>query len=85
MVRVEMDPGVSIGRHTHPGDELGYVQLGEVEMFVEGDEPRRLSTGEAFIVTAGKIHGARNIGKNTASLIVTYVVEKGKPLAIPAK
>lgn len=84
MALVEIAPGVSIGRHTHPGDEIGYVQVGEVEMFIDGNAPRRLLAGEAFVITAGKVHDARNIGTTTARVIVTYIVEKGQPLAIPA-
>jgi quercetin dioxygenase-like cupin family protein len=41
--------------------------------------------GEAFIIPAGRLHNATNPGPGTASLVITYVVEKGKPLATPVK
>jgi hypothetical protein len=31
------------------------------------------------------VHAAKNIGKIQAKVLATYIVEKGKPLASPAK
>ena len=83
--KVEIAPSGSVARHTHNGEEIGYLQEGDVEMLIEGDEPRRLKAGDGFIIPSGKVHEARNIGNGAARVIVTYVVEKGKPLAVPAK
>jgi mannose-6-phosphate isomerase-like protein (cupin superfamily) len=47
--------------------------------------PVRLKAGDGFSVPAGKVHEARNLGKTAVHLIGVYVVEKGKPLASPAK
>jgi quercetin dioxygenase-like cupin family protein len=85
VVRAEIDPGVHAGRHTHPGDEISYVLEGEGELLVDGEPPRKLKAGEAFVVPAGKVHDARNVGSATMRLVGVYVVEKGKPLATPAK
>lgn len=85
VARVEMEPGAAVGPHSHHGDEIGYLQDGEVEMQIIGEAPRMLRTGDGFIIPAGKVHDARNIGASTARVIVTYVVEKGKPLAVPTK
>jgi quercetin dioxygenase-like cupin family protein len=35
----EIGPNVSIGRHTHPGPESGYVIEGGFELLVEGEPP----------------------------------------------
>ena len=85
VMRVELDPGVTAGRHTHPGDEISYVLEGEGELLIEGEAPRRVKAGEAFVIPAGKVHDARNAGSVTMRLVGVYVVEKGKPLAAPAK
>jgi quercetin dioxygenase-like cupin family protein len=69
----------------HHGDEIGYLQDGEVEMQIDGEAPRKLKAGDGFIIPAGRVHDAHNIGAGPARVIVTYVVEKGKPLAVPAK
>ena len=85
VVRGEIDPGVSAPRHTHPGDEISYVLEGEAELLIDGEPPRLVKAGEAFVIPAGKVHGARNPGETPLRFIGVYVVEKGKPLATPAK
>lgn len=81
---IELEPGVSAGRHTHPGDEISYVLAGEGELLIDGAAPRRLKAGEAVVIPAGTVHDAKNVGSSTMRLVGTYVVEKGKPLATPA-
>jgi quercetin dioxygenase-like cupin family protein len=85
VVRVELDPGLMAGRHTHPGDEISYVLEGETELLIEGEAPRKLKAGDAFVIPAGKVHDAKNTGTIPLKLAGVYVVEKGKPLASPAK
>jgi quercetin dioxygenase-like cupin family protein len=85
VARVELDPGVIAGKHTHPGDEISYVTEGEGELLVEGEAPRKIKTGDAFVVSAGKVHDAKNTGTVPLKLVGVYVVEKGKPLAAPVK
>ncbi|WLI89219.1 cupin domain-containing protein [Massilia sp. R2A-15] len=85
VVRGEIDPGASAPRHSHPGDEISYVLEGEAELLIDGEPPRMVKAGEAFVVPAGKVHGARNPGAASLRFVGVYVVEKGKPLAAPAK
>jgi quercetin dioxygenase-like cupin family protein len=85
VVRGEIDPGASAPRHTHPGDEISYVLEGEAELLIDGEPPRLVKAGEAFVIPAGKVHGARNAGEVPLRFVGVYVVEKGKPLATPAK
>lgn len=82
--RAEFQPGGSVGRHTHFGEEIGYVAGGAVTVEIDG-VTRVVKAGEAFIIPAGRPHNATNAGPGTASLVITYVVEKGKPLATPVK
>ncbi|WP_395398944.1 cupin domain-containing protein [Pseudoduganella sp. UC29_106] len=85
VAKVELEPGVMAGRHSHPGDEISYILEGEGELLIDGEPPRKVKAGEAFVIPAGKVHDARNSGPGTMRLIGTYIVEKGKPLATPAK
>ena len=85
VVRGEIDPGASAPRHSHPGDEISYVLEGEAELLIDGEPPRLVKAGEAFVIPAGKVHGARNPGGAPLRFVGVYVVEKGKPLATPAK
>ena len=79
-----IQPGAESGRHTHPGEEIAYVLAGEGELLIDGQEPRKLKAGDAFVVPAGTVHDARNTGTTTIRVLGVYVVEKGKPLASPA-
>jgi quercetin dioxygenase-like cupin family protein len=74
-----------VPRHTHPGDEIGYVLEGEVTVEFDGKPAAKLKAGDTFFVPAGTVHSAKNASKAAAVVISTYVVEKGKPLATPAK
>ena len=81
----EFAPGASAGRHTHPGEELGYVLEGTILLEVEGQPPRTVKAGEAFFVPAGVVHDGKNVGAGVAKVLATYIVEKGKPVATPVK
>jgi quercetin dioxygenase-like cupin family protein len=80
----ELQPGVAAGRHTHPGEEVGYVLEGTVLVEQEGKPPATLKAGQTFLIAAGAVHNATNTGQGPARVLATYIVEKGKPLATPA-
>jgi quercetin dioxygenase-like cupin family protein len=84
-VRVEVDPGVALPMHTHPGDEIVYVLEGTWEYLVEGQGVKILNAGDAAFVPTGMKHSAKNAGRGKGSALATYIVEKGKPLVVPAK
>lgn len=80
----EIAPNVSIGRHTHPGPESGYVIEGSFELLIDGEPPRLLKAGDSYKVPPHAIHDAKT-GAGGAKVIATYVVEKGHPLASAVK
>jgi quercetin dioxygenase-like cupin family protein len=84
-VRVEIDPGVTTPRHSHPGEEIIYVLEGSFEYQVEGQAPVTVKAGEVYFIPAGAIHTAKNVGSGNGAELSTYVVEKGKPLVVLAK
>jgi quercetin dioxygenase-like cupin family protein len=84
-VVAEFVPGGVAGKHTHPGEELGYVMEGTLQLEIAGQPPRTLKAGETFFVPAGVVHDGRNVGSGPAKVLATYIVEKGKPVASPAK
>lgn len=84
VAKVEIAPGVVVGWHTHPGDEISYIQEGETELMVAGQPSRIVKAGEGFVIPAGTVHGAKNIGSTSVKLVGVYVIEKGQPLATPA-
>jgi len=78
----EIMPNVSIGKHTHPGPESGYMLEGEMVLLIDGHPPREVKAGQSYQVPPGAVHDAKT-GPQGAKVIATYVVEKGKPLASP--
>lgn len=82
--RAEFPAGVSSGRHSHPGEEVGYLLEGSVTVEMDGQK-RVLKPGDVFAIPAGKVHAATNTGTGPAAILSTYIVEKGKPLATPAQ
>src|SRR5262249_51072430 len=84
-VRAEFDAGASVGKHTHPGEEIGYVLEGTLELEIAGKPNATVKAGDPIFVPAGTVHAAKNIGKDRAVVLATYIVEKGKPLATPVK
>ena len=84
VARIDFQPGAEITRHTHPGEELGYVLEGSLTLEVEGKPTITLKPGDVYYVEAGRVHAGRN-SNTPGKVLTTYIVEKGKPLALPAK
>jgi quercetin dioxygenase-like cupin family protein len=80
----DFEPRATPGRHTHFGEEIGYVLEGTFLIEQEGKAPVTLKAGGSFLIPAGTIHNATNTGAGAGKILATYVVEKGKPLATPA-
>jgi quercetin dioxygenase-like cupin family protein len=79
----EIDPGAESGRHTHPGEEVGYVIEGSIAIDIQGKPALMKKAGEGFLIPAGTVHNAKNTGKTAAKVLATYIIEKGKPPATP--
>src|SRR5262245_25153630 len=47
--RVDIEPGVTSAKHSHPGEELVYVIEGTLEYQVEGKPPVTLKAGEVLL------------------------------------
>ena len=80
---VEFQPAGTSGKHTHPGEELGYILEGTLRFEIDGQPARMLKAGDYFMVPMGKVHSATNVGPGGAKVLATYIVEKGKPIATP--
>jgi quercetin dioxygenase-like cupin family protein len=83
LASAEIQPGALVSRHTHPGIESGYAIDGGGVLSVEGQPDKPIAQGEVFQVPVAMPHSFQN-GDKTTRLNLTFVVEKGKPLASPA-
>jgi quercetin dioxygenase-like cupin family protein len=79
----EFQPGATVGRHTHPGEEVGYVLEGTIVLEQASKPAVTLGAGKTFFIPAGTVHNATSSGSTQARVLATYIVEKGKPLATP--
>jgi quercetin dioxygenase-like cupin family protein len=84
-VRVEIAPGVTAAKHSHPGEEIVYVLAGSLEYRLDGQPPKVVQAGEVLFIPYGVNHEVKNVGTVNASELATYIVEKGKPLVTQAQ
>jgi quercetin dioxygenase-like cupin family protein len=84
LVEATIEAGTAVGRHTHPGIESAYVMEGGFELPIQGQATRMLKPGDAFQIPPNTPHAGGAAGTAKSKLLITYVVEKGKPLASPA-
>jgi len=80
--KAEFDPGGVVGKHTHPGEELGIVLEGELLLEVAGQPARTVKAGESIFIPPNTVHWAKNTAHGKTVVFSTYIVEKGKPVAV---
>ena len=85
MAKVDIPPGASEGRHTHPADAFIFVLEGAVEQEIAGKPTVTVKAGDVVHVPANTVHVATNKGTVPAKFAVVFVAEKGKPLTTPVK
>lgn len=83
-IRTVVDRGGVVAPHTHPGVEMGYVLDGQALLKISGQPPRSLAAGDSFSVPQRTVHSVENTGSGALTMLSTYVVEKGQPVASPA-
>jgi quercetin dioxygenase-like cupin family protein len=81
---VVIDAGATVARHTHPGIESSYVMEGKIELPVQGQPTRMLKAGDVFQIPPNTPHAGGKASNPKTRVMITYIVEKGKPLASPA-
>ena len=81
---VTVAPHAVVARHTHPGVEMGYCVSGSLTVSLAGQADRLVQAGDSWAFPTGVPHKLVNAGDVPAQLVVTYVVEKDKPLSSPA-
>ncbi len=80
-VLTEIPAGVESGWHMHPGEEVGYILAGTVEMMIEGQPTLTLRAGDPFLMPPRTPHNALDLGPETGMMLSTYIVEVGESLA----
>jgi quercetin dioxygenase-like cupin family protein len=83
LVEATLPVGGREGKHTHPGTMVGYLLEGSMDLEVEGKPTLSLKAGDSAMVEAGKVHEGINRGRVPTKALVTFIVQKGKPLTTP--
>ncbi|CAA9547421.1 MAG: hypothetical protein AVDCRST_MAG43-771 [uncultured Thermomicrobiales bacterium] len=76
----EIPAGVESGWHMHPGEEVGYIIAGTVQMMRHDQPTQTLHVGDPFLMPPNTPHNALDVGPETGRMLSTYIVETGKPL-----
>jgi quercetin dioxygenase-like cupin family protein len=84
-VLVSFAPHAQAGRHSHPGEEIAYVISGELVYELDGQPPVTLRPGDSLFIPSGAVHAVRNTGAGAAAELATYLVDKTRPLLVPAE
>jgi len=80
-VLTEIPVGVASGWHIHPGEEVGYILTGTVEMMIKDVPTLTLHAGDPFLIPPRTPHNALDVGPEVGHMLSTYIVEVGQPLA----
>lgn len=82
----ELPAGAVIGWHSHEGDGSGYVLRGNLVLKTRGKPDQLLKAGDHFFNERGAVHSlAAAPGSEGGAALSTWIVDKGKPLAQPAR
>ena len=81
---IVIPPGGESARHSHPGEDFGYLIAGTVVLEFDDGEKKSLSAGDAYVIRRGRVHHARNVGPTPARFLDTYIIDKGWPVVVPA-
>ncbi|MBQ0896560.1 cupin domain-containing protein [Micromonospora sp. U56] len=77
----EIPVGLASGRHSHPGEEVGYLIHGTVAMEFDDRPTFTIHAGEPFLIPPHTIHNARNITDHTTTrMLSTYLANENEPL-----
>ena len=83
-----LPPGAESGKHTQSGNEIVYIQSGEVTVEING-KSETIKPGEAFTTSAGQVHNVKNASTTEpAKALAFYIAKKGahlEDLSVPAK
>jgi len=80
-VLTEIPAGVESGWHLHPGEEVGYIVAGTVQMMIEDRPTLTLHAGDGFLIPPRTPHNAFDVGPETGRMLSTYIVEVDQPIA----
>jgi quercetin dioxygenase-like cupin family protein len=65
----------------HPGEEVGYLLTGTVEMMIQGQPTLTLHAGDSFLMLPRTPQNVLDVGPETGRMLSTSIVEVELPLS----
>jgi len=82
VLKVTIPAGAKLDWHKHPSINVGYLVSGELTVFAEDGQKKKLQAGDALIELVETWHRGQNTGHAPAEIVVVYVGVEGRPLSI---
>lgn len=79
--KIHLNPDESRPRHIHTAPKVAYVLEGDVTFVVDGQPPKTFRAGESYQLQAFTSHTMKS-GPAGATVLVTWLAEKNKPLSV---
>jgi quercetin dioxygenase-like cupin family protein len=84
LAEVTVAVGAREGRHWHAGTLVAYILEGELTLELEEHPTKLLRAGDSVLIEPHQVHEGINTGSVPVRALVTFIVEKGRPLSSPA-
>ena len=81
-VLTEIPGGTETGWGIHPGEKVGFILAGTVQMMIQGQPTLTLHAGDGFFIPSRTPHNALDTGPEDGRMLSTFIVEVGQPLSI---
>jgi quercetin dioxygenase-like cupin family protein len=82
ILRIHIPPGAELSLHKHPVINAGVLLAGELTVITEDNDLLCLKSGDAIVEVVDKWHYGRNMGEETAEIIVFYAGIQDSPVTI---
>src|SRR5215472_6786614 len=84
---LEFPPSAQGEKHRHPGPVVACVLQGELEVALEGQEPKTYGPGQCFSEEPNQLHlYSRNLSNTEPVRLISYILSRnGEPLTRPEK
>ena len=83
ILKIIIPPGSSVPWHLHTMPMFAYLIQGTVEIELENGNSLLYKSGQALAEARNVFHRGKNTSKEDVILMVTYIGERGRPLAVP--
>ena len=79
---IEIAPDAETGWHGHPVPSFGVVLEGTLEVTLKDGQKKRVGPGEGLVEVVDTLHNGRNVGEDTASLVVFFTGSAQQPFTV---